>query len=74
MVRSFRIEILARVSRPQRGSKLKMFLEFSDLEERAASDPHGGGPEGFVRVLDLVEEASRGLLDQVRNHLLRVST
>ena len=29
-------------------------------------DPYYGGPHGFDRVLDLVEAACRGLLDEVR--------
>jgi len=47
----------------QRG-KLALFLGFStrfDLAE--VPDPYYGGPEGFERVLDLVEDAVQGLLD-----------
>ena len=29
-------------------------------------DPYYGGPDGFEEVLDLVEAACRGLLDEVR--------
>jgi len=46
--------------------KLKLFLEFAeDREEREVPDPYYGGPEGFANVLDLVENAARGLLRQV---------
>ena len=31
--------------------------------EREVPDPYYGGAAGFERVLDLVEEASRGLLE-----------
>ena len=43
--------------------KLRLFLEFTDADEREVPDPYYGGAAGFERVLDLVEEASRGLLE-----------
>ena len=43
-------------------SKLRLFLEYSAGPEREVPDPYYGGAAGFERVLDLVEEASRGLL------------
>lgn len=43
-------------------AKLRLFLEFGESTEREVPDPYYGGSAGFERVLDLVEEASRGLL------------
>ena len=43
--------------------KIKLFLEFSSAEEDEVPDPYYGGAAGFDKVLDLVEEASRGLLE-----------
>ena len=43
--------------------KISLFLDFADCEERQVPDPYYGGAAGFERVLDLVEEASRGLLE-----------
>lgn len=43
--------------------KLRLFLEFRKGSEREVPDPYYGGAAGFERVLDLVEEASRGLLE-----------
>jgi len=43
--------------------KLRLFLEFASSDEREVPDPYYGGAAGFERVLDLVEEASRGLLE-----------
>lgn len=43
--------------------KISLFLDFADCEEREVPDPYYGGAAGFERVLDLVEEASRGLLE-----------
>ena len=44
-------------------TKLRLFLEFGESSEREVPDPYYGGSAGFERVLDLVEEASRGLLE-----------
>ena len=43
--------------------KLRLFLDFSTTGEREVPDPYYGGAAGFERVLDLVEDASRGLLE-----------
>ena len=50
--------------------KLVLFLEFaSQSDVKEVPDPYYGGPLGFERVLDLVEDASRGLLDTIlENH------
>ena len=44
-------------------AELRLFLEYSAGDEREVPDPYYGGAAGFERVLDLVEEASRGLLE-----------
>ncbi|MFM2400046.1 MAG: hypothetical protein RL341_2203 [Pseudomonadota bacterium] len=47
--------------------KLMLLMRFAgDYEEATVPDPYYGGPEGFVKVLDLVEDACSGLLDVVR--------
>jgi SulP family sulfate permease len=43
--------------------KIRLFLEFSAGPEKEVPDPYYGGAAGFERVLDLVEKASRGLLE-----------
>ncbi|MES9991405.1 MAG: low molecular weight protein-tyrosine-phosphatase [Candidatus Thiodiazotropha sp.] len=49
-----------------REERLHLFLDFApDQPMREVPDPYYGGPAGFDRVFDLVEEASRGLLDSV---------
>jgi protein-tyrosine phosphatase len=44
-------------------SKVSLFLSFTSADETEVPDPYYGGTAGFERVLDLVEEASRGLLE-----------
>ena len=47
--------------------KIKLFLDFAPhLGHRDVPDPYYGGPQGFDNVLDLVEEASKGLLNDIR--------
>ena len=44
-------------------ARLHLFLEFAAVSETEVPDPYYGGAAGFERVLDLVEDASRGLLE-----------
>jgi protein-tyrosine phosphatase len=55
-----------------RGSAVvRPFLDFAhDSPEREVPDPYYGGPAGFDHVLDLVEEASEGLLADIRERHL----
>lgn len=47
-------------------SKVRLLLEFADGPDgRSVPDPYYGGNLGFERVLDLVEEAMTGLLDEL---------
>ena len=57
------VERLKDEAQPKHHRKVKLFLEFSSGKEREVPDPYYGGASGFERVLDLVEEASRGLLE-----------
>jgi protein-tyrosine phosphatase len=48
---------------------VRPFLDFATgSPEREVPDPYCGGPDGFERVLDLVEEASKGLIEDIRAH------
>jgi protein-tyrosine phosphatase len=69
MDESNRAGLLALCNSDQR-HKVRMFLEFAEGADRLdVPDPYGGGEDGFERVLDLVEDASRGLLEAVRARL-----
>jgi protein-tyrosine phosphatase len=46
---------------------VRPFLDFAPHSpEREVPDPYGDGPDAFERALDLVEEASVGLLNDIR--------
>jgi len=52
---------------PGRADKVRLFLEFAPHRpEREVPDPYFGGDAGFERVLDMIEEASAGLLAHLR--------
>ena len=58
-----------RVPNELRG-KVRLFLEFAESRhENEVPDPYYGGAAGFERVLDLVEEASQGLLETLRKKI-----
>jgi protein-tyrosine phosphatase len=47
--------------------KVRLFMEFAPgRPEDEVPDPYFGGPGGFDRVLDMVEEAAAGLLEDIR--------
>jgi protein-tyrosine phosphatase len=49
--------------------RVHLFLEFAaDAGVLEVPDPYYGGPNGFEEVLDLIEAASRGLLQHLREH------
>jgi len=48
-------------------TRLRLFLEFApETGISEVPDPYYGGPNGFEDVLDLIEAASRGLLEHLR--------
>ena len=46
---------------------IRLFLEYAaDIEENEVPDPYYGGAGGFERVLDMIEDACVGLLEDIR--------
>jgi protein-tyrosine phosphatase len=60
------LALLREQAAKQHENKLHLFMHFSDLPVDEVPDPYYGGAAGFERVLDLVEDASRGLLKKIR--------
>ena len=64
-------ELLARAPDRETRAKVRLLREFDPASVAAGDldvpDPYYGGPHGFDRVLDQVEAACRGLLDEVRS-------
>lgn len=64
------LETLRAASNASQHAKLKLFLHYARSQELDVPDPYYGGATGFERVLDLVEDASRTLLAEIRRGLL----
>jgi protein-tyrosine phosphatase len=60
-------EYLQSICPPGQEHKLKLFMQFApDLEIEEVPDPYYGGASGFERVMDMVEEAARGLIAEIQ--------
>ena len=55
---------------PERRAKVRLLREFDPVSVRTGEldvpDPYYGGPDGFGRVLDIVDGACRGLLAEIQ--------
>ncbi len=61
------LEHLYEMCPPGQDFKVKLFMDFAkDRIEEEVPDPYYGAPSGFERVLDLVEDAAKGLLGEIR--------
>lgn len=61
------IEHLYEICPPGQDHKIKLFMDFAkDRIEEEVPDPYYGARSGFERALDLVEDAAKGLLGEVR--------
>jgi len=47
----------------------QLFLSYGEHAEQEVPDPYYGGEQGFEHVLDLVESACDGLLNDIQNRL-----
>ena len=65
------LSLLRELGAPEHHDKIRLFLEFAEGHESEVPDPYYGGAAGFERVLDLVEAASRGLLETLRRDQLQ---
>lgn len=59
--------VLRDASAEEHHHKIHLFMEFAIGDEgRGVPDPYYGGPIGFERVLDMVEEAAEGLVARIQ--------
>lgn len=65
------LQMLEMICPPAHRGKLRLFMEFApQMRQRVVPDPYYGGTSGFEQVLDLVEAASTGLLQEIRQRHL----
>jgi len=61
------LAILQNLAPPDSDIQAQLFLEYARHHaEREVPDPYYGGADGFERVLDMVEDAAQGLLQEIR--------
>lgn len=61
------LQHLMRLCPPEYAHKLALFMEHArTFQSREVPDPYYGGPSGFEQVLDMVEDASRGLIEHLK--------
>jgi protein-tyrosine phosphatase len=59
--------ILQSMGRTSSAGKIKLTMSYARrFQEDEVPDPYYGGPQGFERVLDMLEDASRGLLESLK--------
>jgi low molecular weight protein-tyrosine phosphatase len=49
--------------------KPRLFMDYSAHAGREVPDPYTGGQQGFENVLDMIEDASSGLLEDIKKEL-----
>ncbi len=64
------LSLLVQQAEPEYHDKIRLFMDYATARESEVPDPYYGGTAGFERVLDLVEDASRGLLETLRSRRL----
>lgn len=63
------ISNLTAICPPAYRDRIRLFLSFApDIDRHDVPDPYYGGPDGFRDVFDMIDQASRGLLNDIRMH------
>ncbi len=61
------LEALELLQPPQFSGHLGLLMDFAEAPlARSVPDPYYGGDTGFLRVFDMIEEASEGLIEAIR--------
>lgn len=66
------LDNLQRLAMPEQQKKLGLFMDYArNFDDQEVPDPYYGLGYGFDLVLDMVEDASQGLIEDVRRRLER---
>lgn len=64
------LDNLQRMAMPEQQGKIKLFMDFAhNFDDDEVPDPYYGLGHGFDLVLDMVEDASQGLIENIRKQL-----
>lgn len=66
------LDNLQRLATPEQQERIKLFMDFSkNFDDNEVPDPYYGLGHGFDLVLDMVEDAALGLIDDIKEKLAR---
>ncbi|UCV16831.1 low molecular weight protein-tyrosine-phosphatase [Quatrionicoccus australiensis] len=64
------LDNLQRLASPEQHEKIKLFMDFSkNFDDNEVPDPYYGLGHGFDLVLDMVEDAAQGLIEDIKEKL-----
>lgn len=66
------LDNLQRMATPEQQERIKLFMRYAKhFEDEEVPDPYYGLGHGFDLVLDMVEDASQGLIEEIKQKLGR---
>ena len=66
------LDNLRRMATPEQQERIKLFMQYAEnFEDDEVPDPYYGLGHGFDLVLDMVEDASQGLIGEIKQKLGR---
>ena len=66
------LDNLQRLATPEQQGRIKLFMDFAkNFDDNEVPDPYYGLGHGFDLVLDMVEDASLGLIEDIKEKLAR---
>ena len=66
------LDNLRRMATPEQQERIKLFMDYAkNFEDDEVPDPYYGLGHGFDLVLDMVEDASQGLIEEIKQKLGR---
>ena len=64
------VDVLRRMCPPERHKRIKLFMDYArSFDDKEVPDPYYGLGHGFDLVLDMIEDASNGLVDALKKKL-----
>jgi len=64
------LDNLQRLASPEQQEKIRLFMDFSkNFDDNEVPDPYYGLGHGFDLVLDMVEDAAQGLIEDIKDKL-----
>ncbi|THB74095.1 MAG: low molecular weight phosphotyrosine protein phosphatase [Gammaproteobacteria bacterium] len=64
------LDVLKQMAPANCGAKIKLIMDYATtIKIQEVPDPYFGGTQGFEIVLDMIQDASKGLIQEVRSML-----